>query len=351
MNQSLIYFASLLILLSAVCQAKTQSPPPLESTSLITTETDDWKPGKNRVTFESEGVELVGDLYLPQDYQEGDQRPGVVVGGSWTTVKEQMAGLYAQKLADRGYVTLAFDHRYYGESGGEPRFLEDPNAKTEDFKNAMAYLSSLPMIDSDRTGGMGVCASGGYMAKAVAQDGQYQAFAAVVPWFNTEEVVEGFYGGQEGIDERLTKSREAKKTYEETGEMPYAKTVSDTDSSAAMYGPMEYYLNEDLGNVPNWSDDQFALASWEPWLTYRPVSTASEISTPTLIITSKDAATPQADQQFYDQLKGPKDIAWMEGGQLDFYYKPEQVDPAVERVAQHFDTYLKDGASAQGNEK
>ena len=322
----------------------------LAGSSAIAQTENSLKPGKNEVSFESEGLQLKGHLYLPTDYQEGDQLPGIVVGGSWTTVKEQMAGLYAQKLADQGYATLAFDHRYYGESEGEPRFLEDPAAKTQDFTNAMSYLTTLPVVDGERTGGMAVCASGGYMAQSVAQGDQYNAFAAVVPWFNTEEVVESFYGGPAGIQRRIDQAQEAQQQYENTGQMAYAPTVSDTDSSAAMYGPFTYYLDEDLGKVPNWSDDQFAIASWEPWLTYRPVATASQISTPTLIITSEKAATPQAGQQFYDQLQGPKDIAWMEGGQLDFYYKPEQVDPAVERVAQHFNAYLQENApSAQGN--
>lgn len=351
MNTHTFPFLYLLVMLSIACQAQTQNNDAMEADSAITSDRTDWKPGKNRVTFRSEGVELVGNLYLPQNYQEGNPLPGVVVGGYWTTVKEQMAGLYAQKLADKGYATLAFDHRYYGESGGEPRYLEDPDAKTQDFMNAMAYLSALPMVDSEHTGGMAVCASGGYMAKAVARDGQFKAFATVVPWFNTEEVVEGFYGGQEGIQRRIALSREAQAQYEETGKMAYAPTVSDTDTSAAMYGPFDYYLNEDLGNVPNWSDDQFALASWEPWLSYRPVSVARQITTPTLIITSKKAATPQADQQFYDQLQGPKDIAWLEGEQLDFYYKPEQVNPSLERVVAHFNTYLKEDSRAQGTEK
>jgi fermentation-respiration switch protein FrsA (DUF1100 family) len=306
-----------------------------------TLEAQKLMPGKNAVTFKSEGLTLKGNLYLPPTYKKGDKLPAIVVGGSWTTVKEQMAGLYADKLSKEGYVTLAFDHRYYGESEGEPRFYEDPEAKTVDFIHAAEYLKSLPMVDKERIGGMGVCASGGYMGEAVARSPLYKSYAMVVPWFNTDEVVNAFYGGKDGISERIIKSRAAEKQYKETGVMAYIPAISDSDKSAAMYGPFTYYLDEKLGKVPNWSHDKFALTSWEPWLTYRPVPIASRISTPTLIITSKEAATPAADEQFYNLLKGKKELIWMEGGQLDFYYQPKQVNMALDKVASHFSRSLQ----------
>ncbi|MEM7346613.1 MAG: alpha/beta hydrolase [Chloroflexota bacterium] len=315
--------------------------PDNENSTDIKTTMNTYIPGKNKITFNSHGETLVGDLYLPPDYQEGKSYPGIIVGGSWTTVKEQMAGLYAERLSQEGYAALAFDHRYYGESTGEPRFLESPEAKTEDFIAAMDYLVRLPVIDGDKTGGMAICASGGYMADAVAQNPHFKAFAMVVPWFNTDEVVHAFYGGDEGINERITNSRNAMSAFQNTGEMQYIPSISDTDPGAAMFGPFEYYLNEDIGNVDNWSDDKFALASWEPWLTYRPVSIAKKIEIPTLLITSEGAATPQADREFYELLQGPKRIEWIEGGQLDFYYQPAQVNASTVIVAEHFATHLQ----------
>ena len=299
-----------------------------------------YKPGKNRITFESEGIELVGNLYLPADYKSGKEYPGVIVGGSWTTVKEQMAGLYAEKLAERGYATLAFDHRYYGESGGEPRFVELPQAKTEDFINAANFMNSLSVVKSDNLGGMAVCASGGYMAEAIAQGANFKSFTAVVPWFNTDEIVDAFYGGAEGINDRIEKSRAANENYAQNGVMDYIPSISDTDPNAAMFGPFEYYLNPELGQVPNWSHDKFALASWEPWLTYRPLGAAKQISIPTLIITSENAATPGPDQAFFDNLQGEKEIVWLEGGQLDFYHNEEHVNKSVELLTGHFKKYL-----------
>jgi len=295
-----------------------------------------FEPGKNIVEFSSEGITLKGDLYLPSGYQEGKKYPAIIVGGSWTTVKEQMAGLYAGALAEEGYVTLAFDHTYYGESGGDKRFYEDPKTKTKDFINAMNFLKALPMVAEDRTGGMGICASGGYMAEAVAQDSDYKSFTTVVPWFNTDEVVNAFYGGEEGINERIAKSRAAEASYEQNGVMEYQLTISDTDPSAAMYGPFEYYLDPAIGQVKNWSHDKFAVMNWENWLTYRPLPAADKISVPTLIINSKNAATPAASEAFFNHLKGEKEMVWLEGGQLDFYYKEAQVKPALSKIVEHF---------------
>ena len=158
----------------------------------------------------------------------------------------------------------------------------------------------------------------------------------IVPWFNTDEVVNAFYGGQEGINERINRSRAAVKAYETSGEMAYIPTISDSDPSAAMYGPFTYYLDENLGKVPNWSHDQFALSNWEPWLTYRPLAYAKEINAPVLMITSEAAATPAADQAFYDLLPGKKELHWLEGGQLDFYHQPELVEQSVNLLVEHF---------------
>ncbi|MEM0941710.1 MAG: alpha/beta hydrolase [Bacteroidota bacterium] len=148
-----------LIKLSVVLILISCGTPTKQTENLKTTEKMElFKAGKNKITFESEEIELVGNLYLPSNYEDGKSYPGIIVGGSWTTVKEQMAGLYAQKLAEEGYATLAFDHRYYGESDGQPRFVELPSAKSEDFINALKYLQSLKVVQANKTGGIGVCA-------------------------------------------------------------------------------------------------------------------------------------------------------------------------------------------------
>src|SRR5215831_17028653 len=114
-----------------------------------------------RVTFESESVELVGMLFVPDGQ---GSHPALVLDGPLTSVKEQAQGNYARALAERGFVTLAFDHRFFGESGGEPRQYESPPKKIEDLRNAVTFLAARPEIDARRIGAVGVCAGGGYMA-------------------------------------------------------------------------------------------------------------------------------------------------------------------------------------------
>ena len=87
-----------------------------------------------KVNFKSEGLNLVGNIYYPPNFQIGKQYPAIVCSGSWTTVKEQMAGLYAKKLAEQGFITLAFDFRNFGESEGQPKFYESPEKKKVDIK-------------------------------------------------------------------------------------------------------------------------------------------------------------------------------------------------------------------------
>ena len=99
-----------------------------------------------KVHFKSEGLNIVGHLFYPANYEMGKQYPAIISSGSWTTVKEQMAGLYAEKIAHKGFITLAFDFRNYGESEGEPRTYENPSMKIEDIKNAAAFLNTLPEV-------------------------------------------------------------------------------------------------------------------------------------------------------------------------------------------------------------
>src|SRR5207248_3451308 len=115
----------------------------------------------------SGGEVLTGDLHLPP---ADDSPPAVVVAGSWTTVKEQMAGRYARGLARRGIAALAFDFRGHGESGGFPRDAECPDAKVADLLAAAAFLRRSSLVDESRIGGAGICAGAGYLAVASAAD-------------------------------------------------------------------------------------------------------------------------------------------------------------------------------------
>jgi uncharacterized protein len=203
----------------------------------------DLRPGENDITFQSEGEEMAGVFYLPATYTTEYKLPAVIVTGSWTTVKEQMAGLYARKLAEQGYATLAFDFRYFGESGGNPLNYESPVAKIRDIQNAVTYLQTIDAVDIQRIGGLSICASAGYMAVAVSQDSRIQSFVAIAPWIHDSSLVEVLYGGTSGVASKMEAGRAARHNFEQTGTVEYVPAISTTDENAAMFGEFDYYLN------------------------------------------------------------------------------------------------------------
>ncbi|MBP1847850.1 fermentation-respiration switch protein FrsA (DUF1100 family) [Rhizobium petrolearium] len=131
-----------------------------------------------KVTFKNRyGITLAGDLYLPKD-RAAKRLPAIVVSGPFGAVKEQSSGLYAQAMAERGFVTLAFDPSYTGESGGEPRNVASPDINTEDFMAGVDFLGLHTSVDRERIGVIGICGWGGMALNAVAADKRVKAVAA-----------------------------------------------------------------------------------------------------------------------------------------------------------------------------
>ncbi|MEU2737292.1 alpha/beta fold hydrolase [Streptomyces sp. NPDC007095] len=285
-----------------------------------------------RVTFDSAGHRLVGTLYRPDVQGRG---PAVVVAGSWTTVKEQMAALYARRMAEAGLTALAFDFTGFGESGGEPRQLELPDRKIRDIRGAVTFLAGHGSTDPDRIGALGICAGSGYVAVNAAEDRRLRSLALVAPWLHDPELVREVYGGTDGVQKRLDAGLSARQRYEKGEAVPYVPAVSTTDPDAAMFGPFKYYLDDKRGAVPEW-DNRFAVMSWPHWLSFDPHPAAAGVTVPTVMVHSRDAALPQGAQKFHDALGGPKRIVWTDGTQFDFYDQEEKVAEAAGIAARHF---------------
>jgi uncharacterized protein len=295
--------------------------------------------GINRVTFQSEGETLVGNLYLPATYEPGDRLPTVVVTGAWMTIKEQMPGLYAQKLADQGYAALTFDFRSWGESGGNLRSFESPTVKIADIKNAVSFLQTVDAVDANRIVGLGICASAGYMAVATAEDPRIKSLITVAPWIHDPAIVDAVYGGREAVQNLIATGQAAAERFEQTGQADYVLATSQTDETAVMYGDIDYYQNPERGAIPQWSN-QFAIASWAEWLTFNPMPVAQQINVPTLFIHSEAAAIPDGARQFFAAIPVQnKQINWLpDRTQFDFYDQEQTVNQSIALIVDHLNS-------------
>jgi fermentation-respiration switch protein FrsA (DUF1100 family) len=145
-----------------------------------------------KVTFKNRyGITLAGDLYLPKN-RANRRLPALAVGGPFGAVKEQSSGLYAQTMAERGFVTLAFDGSYTGESGGEPRNVASPDINTEDFSAAVDFLGLHPSVNRERIGIIGICGWGGMALNAVAVDKRVKAVATSTMYDMTRVMSKGY---------------------------------------------------------------------------------------------------------------------------------------------------------------
>jgi ketosteroid isomerase-like protein/fermentation-respiration switch protein FrsA (DUF1100 family) len=298
------------------------------------------------ITFDSNGDKLVWNLYFPENYNKTKKYPAIVVVWSWTTVKEQMAWTYADKFSKEGYITLAFDARGYWESEWEPRFYESPDKKVEDINNAVSYLKS--RNDVEKIWAFWVCAGSGYVLVASSENSDIEVVWTAASWIHDGEAVKLFYGGEEGVQEKITAAQNAKKKFAETWEMDYIKTISTTDTTAAMYGPFDYYLNPQRGGIPEWSDDKFAVASWEDWLTFDPNPTAKNLNKPTIMVHSDGAVLSDYTRSYFENITtSDKKLVWLDTEldspmhQFYFYDQDAEVNRSIEEISNFFNQRLK----------
>jgi hypothetical protein len=294
------------------------------------------------VTFDSAGITLAGHLYLPDG--EAGSRPAIVVGHPGSGVKEQAAGLYANRLAEHGFVTLAFDAAYQGESGGEPRGLEDPAHRVEDLKAAVSYLTTRPEADTDRIGILGICASGGYALPATASDHRIKAVATV----SAVDIARQFRLGAEGaqdpaVFQSMLDAAANARTVAARGEKPPVLTLfPDTIEQARALGGehgadgFEYYRTPRAQHPRSASLlDWTSIDKMAAFDAFAPVPLIGQ--RPLLMIVGTKAVTAWMSIEAFQKAVGPKEIHWIDGAShVDLYDKEQYVVLAVDKLAGFF---------------
>ncbi|WP_053232477.1 alpha/beta hydrolase [Sandaracinus amylolyticus] len=290
-----------------------------------------------RVVLESEGCKLVGRLHLPQGASATSPLPAVVIGGSWLTVKEQMAARYAERLASDGIAALTFDFRGFGESEGAPRQHESPAKKAADFVAAARFLAARPEVS--RVGALGVCASAGYLVKAIAEHAlPVASLVTVAAWLHDASIVRAFYGGEDGVAGRLAAA--ARASADET--IPAA---SATDPRAAMFGPFDYYLSPSRAAIPAWRNEM-TTRSWHDWLSFDPIALGARVHVPSLHVHSRAAATPMGLERMLATMREPTPrVIWRDGDQFAFYDDEPTVRAAASDAAAFFRETLVEGGA------
>ena len=292
---------------------------------------------KQRIRFVFGDAVVIGDLFRPAGK---GPHPAVVVVGPMTSVKEQVAGVYAAALAVRGIAALAIDHRHYGESGGMPRQYEHPGHKIADIRAAVDALIESPVVDAARVGLVGVCLGSSYAAAASIGDSRVRALATVAGYFPDPHQMDLGKGGD--FDAEIESGTNARKHFEQTGETLLVAAAA-ASGGAPMHLPdiVDYYGSTRAG-VPNYRNE-FAVMSREPWLSFDAQALAPLVTAPTLLVHAEGALAPRWAQQFHDSMRVERSIAYLEASsQVDFYDRPDRVDESADLVARHLWHHFSD---------
>ena len=283
---------------------------------------------KTRFEFHSEGDVLVGDLYLPP----GDPLGIVIAVGPLTSVKEQAAGTYARAMAERGYAGLAFDYRCFGESEGTPRQFENPEANIADIRNAATSLLDDVQLAALPIYGLGVCFGAGPMARAVADDDRFAAFAGVAGVYTDVEHAKASMGT--AYVATIDRGVAAERVWRATGAAETIPAVAPDGGDVAMPLREAYeFYGTPRGQVPNYVNG-YAVQSFAYSLPFDARGAADEIRVPVMLVHSEAALMPDLAHAFYAAVQAPKQQLWLSSeGQIDFYDDPALIGPAADAVA------------------
>lgn len=284
-----------------------------------------------KVTFTNRlGIKLVADLYVPKNLDRSRQHAALVVGGPYGAVKEQSSGLYAQRMAERGFITLAHDPSYVGESGGEPRNTSSFDALVEDFNAGVDYLGSLAFVDRQRIGVLGICGSGGFGLAAAEIDPRIKAVATVSMYDINQAQRQGLAATLDVAQikknlEQVAAARWAAVDGTQPAVIP-GTPVTLTSSSTAIDREFYDYYRTPRGQHPRattgftgTSQAQMKLGgSFEnlSWIAPRPI----------LLVTGDKAHSRLFSEQAYKLATGPKELFIVPGaGHVDLYDRVELI--------------------------
>jgi len=286
---------------------------------------------QERFTFESGGDTIVGNLFVPNAQPLGL----VVTSGPLTSVKEQAAGAYAKAMAERGFAALAFDHRYFGESGGKPRQFEKPAAKIEDIRNAATALLADRRFQDLPVFGIGICFGAGPMARAAAGDGRFRRMAGIAGVYTDAAKTRASVGGN--YEALVDGARAAERKFQETGQADTIPAVAPDGGNVAMPLREAYeFYGTPRGAIANYVNG-FAVQSRAYLLPFDAMGAASEMKAPFLIVHSERALLPDLAKQFHAKLAAPKKELWLKSqGQIDFYDDPKLIGPSADAAAAWF---------------
>lgn len=295
------------------------------------------------VSFTHDAIRVAGLLYLPQGSMPERGWPAIVIGHPTGGVKEQTAGVYAVKLAEQGIAALTFDASYQGESGGEPRYLEDPAVRSEDFSCGIDYLTTRRDIDAGKLGVLGICASGGYAIHAAETDLRMKAIATV-SMADLGDMFRNGLGRQQDDAQRhaFLSQIVAARSYEANGAEPvYAPFVPRTAEDAAKM-PRDYREGYEYYRVsPNAHPravSQFRLSRANRLVAFTALDHVELLAPrPLLMIAGTKAQTRYFSEEAYAKYPdnaGKKELALIEGAtHIEMYYVEEYVDQAVQKLS------------------
>ncbi|MFH6991242.1 alpha/beta hydrolase [Flavobacterium sp. FlaQc-48] len=295
------------------------------------------------VKYKLNGIDIAANVYTPANYDASKKYPAVVIAHPNGGIKEQTAGLYAQRLAENGYITISADAAYQGASGGEPRHTDKPASRVEDIHGMADFITQYAGVDANRLGVLGICGGGGYTLKAAQSDKRFKA-VATLSMFNSGEVRRnGFQNSQLAtIQERLQKTTEAR-TQEAAGDkMIYAGVASITDEEIAKTSTdlyregYEYYYRTYAH--PN-STFLYTMSSLLDLMTWDAATNMDLINQPLLMMAGSKADTKyMTDEAFPKAVNAKtKELFVIEGAtHIQTYYKPEYVSQAVTKLLSFF---------------